>query len=79
MWTKHRYGNCDGGGYWTITDGLMSFDIHPLYDGSGGHKLTDGVIVSAKKADIYAELIVDALNHRSYPSDCLVVLKNANC
>jgi hypothetical protein len=78
MWTKHRYGNHDSG-HWTITDGLIRFDIHPLYDGSGGHKLTDGVILSPKKTDLYAELIVDALNHHSYSSDCLVELKDEIC
>lgn len=63
MWTKKPYGtDIEGGGRWEITDGLVRFDIHPLYDGSGGHKETNGVILSPKKADAYAELIVKVLN-----------------
>lgn len=61
-WTKYEYGTPNTG-HWTITNGHMRFDIHPLFNASGRtEKYPNGVIVSAEQADQYAISILDALN-----------------
>lgn len=58
LWYKTRYGSPDMKGRWTISDGQIQFDIHPLF--SGGF---DGrTIVSEELADRYAEEILNLLN-----------------
>ena len=65
-WTKEGYGWARG--RWTISNGHISFDIHPLFDGSGRKaEYPDGIIVSPQQSTKYAEMIVAALN--SYTPD----------
>jgi hypothetical protein len=62
-WIKQSYGGEEGSGRWTISNGHTRFDVHPLFDGSGRKNLyPDGVIVSVKEANDYADWILNALN-----------------
>lgn len=62
MWTKHPYGE-PGDGYWSLTNGHMDFEVHPIFDCSGRREqYPDGVIVSPEQADAYADQILTMLN-----------------
>jgi hypothetical protein len=59
MWTKHRYGGPHMDGHWTLTDGTLQFDVHPLYLCSPKQSRH---IVNDDEANRYAQAILDSLN-----------------
>lgn len=68
LWRKHSYGEA-GTGHWSIGNGTLQFDIHPLtvcgIDPGRSYQ-----VVIASESDEYADKIVKALN------DCQLQLDN---
>jgi len=63
-WYIKSYGTSNLKGRYTISNGHLKFDIHPLFDGNMRRgKYQDRIIVSIEQATQYAQFIINALNN----------------